>query len=259
MSEGSLLLNLQTVQSGALRTVIEVLKDVLNDINIVFDPNGMKIVSMDGSHSALVSMHLFADRFETYYCPTKINVGISIASLHKLMKTISNSDTVTFKIYEKNTNELHLCIQNADRNCSTTFKLKLLDIDTSEIEVKETDINCIVTMPSNDFQRLCREMSNISDIVNITCDNKTLTFSCEGDFANQETIIGEATHGLIFNKYDIQHKISENFALKYINLFTKSTNLCNTIEINLKSQYPLILKYNVANLGEIRFALAPKV
>jgi len=42
-------------------------------------------------------------------------------------------------------------------------------------------------------------------------------------------------------------------------LFTKSTNLSNSIELYLKTDYPLILKYSVANLGEIRFCLAPKV
>ena len=36
----------KTVQSNALRTLIEVLKDVLNDINIVFDETGIKIMAM---------------------------------------------------------------------------------------------------------------------------------------------------------------------------------------------------------------------
>ena len=46
------------------------------------------------------------------------------------------------------------------------------------------------------------------------------------------------------------------FSLKYINLFTKSTNLSNTLDIYLKNDFPLMLKYNVANLGEIIFILA---
>ena len=65
------------------------------------------------------------------------------------------------------------------------------------------------------------------------------------------------THGLSFaKKYD--DNITGRYGLKYINLFTKGTNLSNTIELYLKPNYPLILKYSVANLGEIRFCLAPK-
>lgn len=251
------LMYFKTVQSNALRTLIEVLKDVLNDVNIAFDNTGIKIMAMDGSHVALIHMKLNAEKFEEYQCDEKVNVGVCISSMFKLIKTVSNSDTVSMFITKENPNELGIKIENADRNSSTTFMLKLLDIDSDDLNIPDVDINCIVTMPSNDFQRMCRDMLNIGDIVTITSNEEGLTFKCEGDFATQETIIGETMHGLSFYKKD-DMEISGKYALKYINLFTKSTNLCNTIELYLKPNYPLILKYSVANLGEIRFCLAPK-
>ena len=111
-------------------------------------------------------------------------------------------------------------------------------------------------MPSNDFQRLCRDMLNISDTIEITsCDN-SLKLKCEGEFACQETVIGETTHGLAFTKK--ANLVGGKYSLKYINLFTKSTNLSSTLDIYLKNNFPLMLKYNVANLGEIMFVLASK-
>lgn len=252
------ILELQTIQSNALRTLIEVLKDVLNDTNITFDETGMKIMALDGSHIALIHMKLDADKFEYYHCPNRISVGVCMTSLFKLMKTINNSDIVSMFIKEENPNELGIKIENADKNSATSFMLKLLDIDNEELNIPDVDINCIVTMPSNDFQRMCRDMTNIGDTVEISSDSEGLHFYCQGDFAKQETLIGETTHGLVYNKR-VDEVIKGRFGLKYINLFTKSTNLCNTIELYLKPEYPLILKYNVANLGEIRFCLAPKV
>ena len=254
-----MLLDVQTVQSNALRTLIEVLKDVLNDINITFDETGVKIMAMDGSHVALIHMKLQADRFERYVCKQKMNIGVCMSSWFKLMKTVGTNDTVTLFIEEERPNELGIKIENADKNSSTTFRLKLLDIDNQELNIPDVEINCIVTMPSNDFQRLCRDMSNIGDTVEITSDEEGLHFKCEGDFASQETVIGEATHGLVYNKRSKDVEINGKYSLKYINLFTKSTNLCNTIELYLKPNYPIILKYSVANLGEIRFCLAPKM
>ena len=43
------------------------LKETLNDVNFVFNEEGMKVMAMDGSHVALISLKLFADRFENYY------------------------------------------------------------------------------------------------------------------------------------------------------------------------------------------------
>ena len=257
MTDG-MLMELHTVQSNALRTLVEVLKDVLNDVNITFDETGVKVMAMDGSHVALIHMKLDADKFEHYYCRERMDVGVCMNSWFKLMKTVSNSDTVALFISESSPNELGIRIDNADKNSSTTFMLKLLDIDNETLSIPDVDINCIVTMPSNEFQRMCRDMYNIGDNVEIISDEDGLHFKCDGDFARQETIIGEKKHGLTYNKRD-HETIRGKFALKYINLFTKSTNLCNTIELYLKPEYPLILKYSVANLGEIRFCLAPKV
>ena len=63
--------------------------------------------------------------------------------------------------------------------------------------------------------------------------------------------------------YD-QQKFSEStkiiqgeFSLKNLGYFIKCTNLCNSVEMYLENNLPLIVKYNVASLGEIRLCLAP--
>jgi len=45
--------------------------------------------------------------------------------------------------------------------------------------------------------------------------------------------------------------------LKHLVLFTKCTSLCSDISLYLKNDYPIIVEYNVAGLGEIKLALAP--
>lgn len=255
-NENDYFLYMTTVQSGAIRTLIEVLKEVLNDVNIIFDSTGARITAMDASHVALIHMKLDSSKCEEFYCRENIEIGINMLSLFKLVKTISNSDTVSFYIKEDNKCQLGIVISNSDKNSLTNFKINLLDLDIQDIKIPDVDIECIITMPSNDFQRMCRDMLNISDTIKIVSCDDHLKISCEGDFASQETIIGETSHGLVFNKND--NTVSGKFSLKYLNLFTKSTNLCNTIDMYLKNDYPLILKYNVANLGEIRFCLAPK-
>ena len=87
-----------TVQSSAFRTMIEALKDILNDVNIIFDSNGMKILAMDSTHVALVHMKLHANKFERFYCPKQKVCGVSVMRLFKLLKTMTPNDTLTFYI-----------------------------------------------------------------------------------------------------------------------------------------------------------------
>jgi proliferating cell nuclear antigen len=220
----------------------------------------MRVMAMDGSHVALIHIKLYADRFEYYKCDRKLFVGLNMSNLYKLIKTVTNLDSLTFFIDEDNIHEFCIRIENSDKNSSTTFRLKMLDIDEHEIRIPDVHMESVISMPSNDFQRICRDMQNISDHVIITARCDKLQLNCVGDFASQETIIGEANHGLVFspNSKDF-HEVSGRFSLKYINLFTKSTNLSNTLEIFLKKDYPFMMKYDVANLGDLMFCLAPSV
>ena len=59
-------LELKTVQSNAFRILIEALKEILTDANIEFDDSGMKISTMDASHTVLVHLKLDSDKFESY-------------------------------------------------------------------------------------------------------------------------------------------------------------------------------------------------
>ena len=86
-----------------------------------------------------------------------------------------------------------------------------------------------------------------------------LYLSCKGDFASQESIIGEADSGISFvQNTDSDEIVQGLFALKHLVMFTKCTNLCQQIEILLKNDFPLIINYQVASLGEIKLALAPQ-
>jgi len=252
--DSSYILKVQTVQSHVIKILCDVLKETLNDVNFLFDEHGLRVMAMDGSHVALVHLRLYAPNFESYHCSEKLQVGLNMNNLFKLIKTVTNMDIITFFISSNNRHEFGVKIENADKNTQTTFHLKMLDIDEVEIRIPDIQLESVITMPSNDFQRMCRDMLNISDTFMMTSSTNMLKLSCNGDFASQETIIGEANHGLTFTKCD---EVSGRFSLKYVNLFTKSTNLSNTLEIYLKPNFPLMLRYNVANLGDVMFCLAP--
>ena len=253
------LLELKTVQSSAFRILIEALKEILTDSNMEFDESGMKIVAMDASHTVLVHLRLDGTSFEHFYCKQKLVLGINMMNFFKLIKTMNNTDTLTLFLEEENPNELGIRIENGDKNTVTNYKLNLMDLNEDKIQIPPATFTSVITMPSSDFQKICRDMNNLADTIEIKSVDNHLLFNCKGDFASQETIMGETTTGMNYIKQTQSNDIVQGvFALKHLVLFTKCTNLCNSIEIYLKNDYPLIIKYNVASLGEIKLCLAPQ-
>lgn len=253
-------LEIKTVQATAFKILIEALKELLTDTYIVFDESGMKIMSTDSAHVVLVHLKLDSSKFESYRCDSKIGIGVNMLNFHKLIKTINSNDTLTLFIDENDMNHLCIKIENGEKNTKTTYQLHLLDLDDQNINVDPTEFNSMITLPSGDFQKICRDMSNLSEFVEIKNISNQLIFTCRGDFCTQETIISDNDNGV----NNIQNKNNNEivqgvFKLKYLVLFTKCTNLCNTVELYLKNDYPIIIKYAVASLGEIKLCLTPQV
>ena len=251
-------LYLKSIQGNAIRTLFEVLKEIVHDVNLCIDPSGVKLLTMDGARCALVYMRLRADAFEEYHCEGTFNLGLNMGNVFKLLKTSGSHDTVTLYMDSMNSNELGIQIQNAEKNSVTDFKLNLMDVDEDIIVLPDVVFDSVITMPSAFFQRMCRDMSNISETMIIRSEGGKLVLGCKGDYARQETVIGEADAGMNINTRS-DKVISGRFSLKYLSLFSKAANLSNTIELFLKEAFPLILKYNVASLGELRFCVAPKL
>ena len=214
---------------------------------------------MDPSHTVLVHLKLNSDKFEKYYCPNKLLLGINTINLFKLIKALQNNDILTLFVEKNNTNQLGIRMENGEANQITQYKMNLMDLNQEDINIPPIQFDSVITLPSTDFQKVCRDMFNLADDIEIKSLENQLIFSCTGQFASQETSIGETNTGLSFVQNQNPDEIVQGvFALKHLILFSKCTNLCNNIELYLKNDYPLILKYQVASLGNIKLCLAPK-
>jgi proliferating cell nuclear antigen len=246
-------MRLKTIQASAVKSVFEVLKDIINDVNVYFTKEGVKILTLDTARVTLVQMTLPAENFEEYECEDELIAGLNMANVHKLLKSITTADTLTIKATGRDIMEF--LIENPDKNSMTNFKLKLLDINEDMLEFPDIHMNVVTTMPSIDFQRFVRDMSNLGTEMNIWRDGHEIELSCNGDFADQVTVIK-------YPDAPACDRTGGSFSLKYISLYTKATNMCSSIQImqdSVNEDMPITFRYTIANLGELKFFLAPKI
>ena len=257
-------LTIKTVQIAPFRTLMTALKDILLETNISFQKDGIRIINMDKSHTILAHLHLPADNFEYYECKQdKIIIGVNMFHLFKLINTIDNDDTLTLYI-EKNDysdgviSHLGLKFENGDIKQCKTQKLRLIEPDPEELDIPDVKFSSVINLPSNDFQKIIRDLSCISDKLEIKSFANELIFKCSGQFASAEIHRAESDGSMEFIQKQEQTKIIQGeFSLKNLGYFIKCTNLCSQIEVYLENDLPLIVKYNVASLGEIKLCLAP--
>ena len=257
-------LTIKTVQIAPFRTLMTALKDILLETNITFQQDGIRIINMDKSHTILAHLHLAAENFELYECDyEKIIIGVNMFHLFKLINSIDNDDTLTIYIEKEDyvdgvTSYLGLKFENGDIKQCKTQKLRLIEPEPEELEVPDVKFSSIINLPSTDFQKIIRDLSGISDKLEIKSVGNELIFKCTGQFASAEIHRAESEGSMAIISSKNNSKIVQGeFSLKNLGYFIKCTNLCSQIEVYLENDLPLVVLYHVASLGQIKLCLAP--
>ena len=268
------ILEVRTVQSSVIKILSEALKDLVPDINLIFSKKeeyideetgdkissgGIGAIAMAMSNNVLMHLKLDAIQFDYYECTkSKFVAGINTNVLFKVMKTLNNNDTITFFVDSDDINKLGIRFENAEKNIISTKKINLMDIDEYDIEIPPTKFSTVVNMPSAFFNKICRDLNSLAEVVEIKSVNKKLMLSTQGENVGDEVEIGESDNGVTIVTDDPTSIFQGLYDLKYLCVFTKCTNLCSNVDIYIKNDYPLVIRYFVASLGTIHLCLSSK-
>lgn len=255
------LLEIRTVQAVAMKTLVETLKELLSDTVLIADQQGVRVVAMDSKHVVLVHVRLDAKKFEFYHVTGTQHLAVNMLNLYKLIKTVSGTDTLSMYVEEAEPNILVAQIDKNDHAARTVYRLSLLDMEFEDLNIPPERFPFVVTLNSADFQKICRDMSHISDVVDIKVVRGEVTFSCRGDFCSQETTFGnDCIHAVQPDDPDPSPDITQGvFPLKYLVTITRCTSLASQVELFFKNNYPLIVRYAISTLGEIKLACAHRI
>jgi proliferating cell nuclear antigen len=248
-------------QAALLKKLIDAIRDLVQEGNFDCNDQGIAMQAMDNSHVALVSMMLKAETFSPFRCDRNIALGINLASLTKVLRAAQNDDILTLSS-EDAPDVVKLLFENTVSNRNSYYELKLMDIDQEHLSIPATDYAATITMPSAEFTRICRDLLALSESVAIHCEEKKVTFSCEGDIGSgkvtlmKSTDVAEPDNNV---SLELTEPVLLTFSLKYLNNFCKASGLSSSVKVCLSNEVPLLVEYSLANGSYLRFYLAPKI
>ena len=265
------ILELKTTQSTAIKIVVEAINSLLNDANFDFYPKyideantqigGLVIKEINKTGKILVYMKLEATKFDVYnynYHKEKLTLGIDISNLLKFLKCMSPYDIMTWIVDDDDINILVIILDSVDKKEKKIFKLNLMDIDEEAYDITPIKFPYLISLPSPDFHKYCKDIAATTDKIEIKATNNKIYLSGKGEIGQVEFEIGETNGGLeITSTTENNNEIVQGlFELKFLLIFTKCSSLCNQVVLFLKNDYPIIVTYQVAALGEIKLVLS---
>ena len=268
-------LELKTTQSVHIRTLIDSLNALLTDVNITFYPfhieptgdekdkkvGGVVIKEINKTSSILIHCKLDADQFEYYnynYKHPKLTIGINLNNFLKCIKCMTNFDIMTWKIDDEDINKLIMILESEKEK--KIFKINLMDLEDVDYPIEPVKLPYSIILPTQDFQNYCKNMMSATDKIDIKCVNDNLFLSGKGELGviDFELTASNVSSGLtiVKNTDNVNEIVQGTFELKYLIIFTRCSSLCSHVNLFLKNNYPLIIQYSVAKLGQIKFVLS---
>jgi len=247
-------------QAALLKKVLESMKDLVTETNFDCSSSGIALQAMDSSHVSLISLLLRNDGFEKFQCHRPVSLGLNLGSMAKVLKCAGNEDSLTLKA-EEGSDILQFLFESKNADKESRFELKLMDIQGEALGIPDTEYKAKVKLPSSEFQRICRDMTILGDTVTIDARKDQVKFSVSGELGSGSIALKQtsAVDSDEAVQITLQESCTLTFALRYLNFFTKATSLSPYVSLSLSPELPLVVEYEIEQLGYIRYYLAPKI
>lgn len=250
----------KTIQTSNVKTLFEVLKEVIVDVNLIVSEDKIKIIALNTTRMAVIHAKLIAENFEYFYCERPASdpliLGIHTFNIFKIIKTVKHDETLSFFVRKSRPGCLFIRKENTRRNNVNTFCYQLIDIIQTSYTIPDLEFDIVITMSSSELQKLLKDYNSLNaDTIEIKNVGNKVFFSGDGEFSSFEGVFGDS--GVTsFKNNDSTELVQGKFDIKYLMLFSKASNLSAVVELYIKNDYPLIMNYKVGTLGDLRFIVS---
>lgn len=248
----------QLTDGKTFKGIIEAIKDLVQDCNLDCSEEEVAIQSMDSAHVSLVAVRLSASAFSNYRCDRPNSLGINTANMSKILKMLGKDDSITFKAEDESPDNLTMLFEGG-KSTIADFELKLMDIETEQLGIPDTPYQCTIEMGADEFQRIVRDLQVLGDTCTISCGKEGVRFSVSGSIGNGNILVRSNDDEKDKVTISMEEPVELNFALRYLNFFTKATPLAQNVILSMSPDVPVVVEYPIEEYGHVKFYLAPKI
>lgn len=253
------MINISTVQSGAFKILINGISKIIDKGKLIFTEEHIKMLETNKENDILIHIKLYSENFEEYFIKEKKEINIDFKILQKITKNIKNSEIIRI-LYNENDTFWTLKMSDPEKGIINSYKINLIQYENNQINIPSTKFNFELSLSTTSFKELLNQSKFISsDKINVSYDDISLKFIFKNKDIEKEVLIQENKDNMYIGFNSGSELIEGDFDYKNILKCCEFTNLCNMLNIYLKKDFPIVLKYNISNLGDIKLLFTPLI
>jgi proliferating cell nuclear antigen PCNA len=235
------------------RQIIDALATLLTEVHFVASNQGLTLTQYDSSRAAMVHLSLPNNIFQEYICTDEYVLCLGIDELVRVSRRMAGDDRLEFDLDESEKRFRIRMIGQAKR----TFRLQLLTPPEERTQSLSPAFDVRAEMLSDRFKQAVRDIGVVSNHFRVTATKDAIRFTGSGDSGDAEVLlrVGEDSSLSLLNA---ETEASSMYALSYLTEISRAIS-SDTLILQMATNRPIVLEFTIAERGEIRFLLAPRI
>ncbi len=234
-----------------LKAAIDSIVNLVEEGEFEIKSDGLHLKAMDPSQIAMVSFTMPKSAFEEYSLPEELRIGLNIAQLSSVLSRGKKGEKAELGI-----DEGRLILKFYADKRKRTFKVPL--IETAERLQKEPKIEfkSHVNVKADALKEALKDARLVSSHVRLLLNPKQFVVevhSDSGDVREEFELGGEEV-----SEIKTESGARATFPLQYIEDMVKATSATSNVKLNLETDKPLKLEYEIAD-AKVVYYLAPRI
>lgn len=263
----------KTVKAKVFKDIFDTLKENITTCTITFDQDGVKVRERCSKTSAIIYLYLDGKTPGTelfpYVCSFSTHIGVDLSEIQKILKTVNKDAILTMNYSKSDKNNFCIEIDDPSKGTTNEYQVAITELKNKfYVPPEDSEYPVQVVISSNFFKKKLQEFNSIGgdSPLTIMVSENNLEFQRKGDSIRQGRCrVKENGIDLIKVMYqketaneDIDEIIGGEYSIKEIVKFTKCSSLSSQIVLLMSNTKPLVMEYNISNMGVLKLSLPCK-
>jgi len=229
---------------GLLSRVVEIISELVIEVKIHVNEEGLSITAMDPANVSMVKFLLPKGFFSVFETDNEV-LGIDLDNLKRILK---RSGPASSLVLERKGNLLNIQIHDRIKR---NFNLSLIEIESEERDMPEMEFSSMVELNSSDFIDSVEDCMVVADACSFIIK--------EGKFIIEAKGLNSAMSEFSGDEAKISaESCKSRYSLEYLQKFIKGAKLSEKTVLKFANDHPL--RIDIKNdFMDLSFLLAPRV
>jgi proliferating cell nuclear antigen len=242
-------LQLKSTQTEKLSKIFETIVNLVDEVTLKVEPEGISMRAMDPAHVALVDFEMKKESFDEYKLEAPVELTVDLKTLVNVLKRVEQELIIKLKEGE---NALVLLSEGAVKK---RFNIPLIEATEESLKIPNITFESEIELDSSLFKNAVADTSIIGEYVTVKVEGDALYFTSRAD-ENVVEIRIDKENCISFKKKDAKSHLS----LEYLKDMAKIADIktLNKVKLSIGNDLPLRLEFE-GDYTKVLFFLAPRV